>query len=275
MFLSPGTVSEPLYRGQGFVQAVLLLVALIAVPWMLCTKPYILYQNNKKVVEQGYTALGGAVGGRVYDDEYNEDENGPDRDAHPNARVSSTNATRNGNAGQNGGHEQMDSDHKDEFDFGEIAIHQVIHTIEFCLGCISNTASYLRLWALSLAHAQLSEVLWTMTISRAFAMEGIFGMIALFVLFAFWLTLTSELDSLGSGSAELMVANPLSRNSHCHGGPVGLPARFTIALGGVGTSTFTGKEESNAESRPQCGKHFEAAGYLFAPLSFDSIEDDV
>ncbi|KAM4059996.1 V-type ATPase [Hirsutella rhossiliensis] len=179
MFLQPGTLDAQLYPGQAPVQVVLLLLAFVQVPILLFLKPFYLRWEHNRARAKGYRGIGetSRVSALDGDDEdeapVNRHGHSIDEDGEGVAMIS----------------QNIDDEHE-EFDFGEVMIHQVIHTIEFCLNCVSHTASYLRLWALSLAHQQLSVVLWDMTLGPSLKMQGAVGVIMIVVCFYLWFFLT-------------------------------------------------------------------------------------
>ncbi|OWB68199.1 hypothetical protein B5S30_g3574 [[Candida] boidinii] len=176
MFLSPGTVAEELYPHQAQVQVFLLVVALICVPCLLLIKP--MYYKQK--LAKQYVALSS-------DDSLENHTNSTDTNLLSSVDIE-------------------DDEHHEEHTFGDIMIHQVIYTIEFCLNCVSHTASYLRLWALSLAHAQLSAVLWSMTIKGAFFTTGFLGSVFIFLMFGMWFVLTVCILVVMEGTSAMLHA---------------------------------------------------------------------
>uniref|UniRef100_A0A672LIK4 V-type proton ATPase subunit a n=1 Tax=Sinocyclocheilus grahami TaxID=75366 RepID=A0A672LIK4_SINGR len=161
--------NKPFYTGQIVIQCLLVITALACVPCMLIVKTLVMRRQYLWRRHLGTQNFGGIHVG-----------NGPTEDE---AEIIQ--------------HDQLSQNLEEElpetrkcFDFADVAVHQAIHTIEYCLGCISNTASYLRLWALSLAHAQLSEVLWSMVMHMGLASRNFGGFFALSIIFAFFATLT-------------------------------------------------------------------------------------
>lgn len=181
MFLSPGHVEVPLFPGQGGVQVFLVLVAVLCVPWMLLAKPYYELHEAKKTILAGYAP---AVS-----------------PSHETATVVMESGVLPP-VDVEDEHEHGDG-HGEKFDFSDAMIHQMIHTIEFTLSGISNTASYLRLWALSLAHAQLAEVLWEMVLLPALTSGNGF---AIAIAFYFWFVMTVSILLLMEGLSSFLHA---------------------------------------------------------------------
>lgn len=114
--------NEFMFKGQNEIQMAFVLISLLCIPWMLLGKPLYVMYNRKKQLK-----LNGLVNeGMIMDPEPEEA----------------------------GIVEPTDGEDHEEEPMSEIFIHQAIHTIEYVLSTISHTASYLRLWALSLAHAR-------------------------------------------------------------------------------------------------------------------------
>nr|XP_020488260.1 LOW QUALITY PROTEIN: V-type proton ATPase 116 kDa subunit a [Labrus bergylta] len=178
---------KPLYRGQMAIQSLLVMIALACVPCMLIVKTLVMRRQYLWRKNMGTQNFGGIrVGNGPTEDEaeiIQHDQLSQQSEEEPEARA------------------------EEEFDFGDVAVHQAIHTIEYCLGCISNTASYLRLWALSLAHAQLSEVLWSMVMHIGLsATSKLGGFILVAIVFYFFAVLTVAILLIMEGLSAFLHA---------------------------------------------------------------------
>lgn len=117
MFLQPGTLDIPLYKGQATVQVILLLLAVIQVPILLFLKPFYLRWEHNRVRARGYRGIGEQS--RVSALDGDEDENG----------YAGRHSITSDDEGVAMITQNLDDEEHEEFEFGEAMIHQVIHTI--------------------------------------------------------------------------------------------------------------------------------------------------
>ncbi|XP_040047616.1 V-type proton ATPase 116 kDa subunit a isoform X1 [Gasterosteus aculeatus] len=187
--------NKPLYTGQMVIQSLLVIIALACVPCMLIVKTLVLRRQHLWRKNLGRENFGGIrVGNGPTEDEaqiIQHDQLSQHSEEEPERCLLSP---------------AVKACEEEEFNFGDVAVHQAIHTIEYCLGCISNTASYLRLWALSLAHAQLSEVLWTMVMHIGLSTSGFAGFLVVTIVFFFFAILTVAILLIMEGLSAFLHA---------------------------------------------------------------------
>ncbi|XP_042360230.1 V-type proton ATPase 116 kDa subunit a isoform X1 [Plectropomus leopardus] len=187
--------NKPLYRGQMVVQSLLVVIALACVPCMLIVKTLVMRRQYLWRKHLGTQNFGGIrVGNGPTEDEaeiIQHDQLSQHSEEEPEHCLLSP---------------AVKAREEEEFNFGDVAVHQAIHTIEYCLGCISNTASYLRLWALSLAHAQLSEVLWSMVMRIGLSSSSLGGFFLLSIVFFFFAVLTVAILLIMEGLSAFLHA---------------------------------------------------------------------
>jgi V-type H+-transporting ATPase subunit a len=121
MFLSPGTIEEPLYRGQKPVQVLLLLLAVVCVPILLLLKPLYLRWEHNRARALGYRGISESTRVSALDGDDEDEGNGND--------ISGGRESFNTDEGVALITEEIRGEEHEEFEFSDVMIHQVIHTI--------------------------------------------------------------------------------------------------------------------------------------------------
>lgn len=168
----PKDCSPYMFPHQEELQTTFLLVALACIPVMLAGKPICKLLAKKRQKRRQYSVNNGDLHQGI------EMQGG-----EPAAELEEDLALQYH-------HEPEQHEEEDDDEIGEVIIHQSIETIEYVLSTVSHTASYLRLWALSLAHAQLSEVLWNMVLKAGLTNDTNFASVALYLSFGAWSVFT-------------------------------------------------------------------------------------